>query len=507
MTSTGNNKINAGKILAMAGIVLPVLTSAESRPNIVVVVADDMGKDVLGCYGGKVTETPVIDALASDGVRFTRAYCTSASSAASRAVILTGKYGHSINCYGHNGNAPAKVQSLPVILERSGYRTGQCGKLHVNPESVFHFQNYFKADSRNGYEMAEACRNFIESESDSPFFLYFCPIDPHRCGNTGYNLPYEPNMFGNLPEGYRNIQGRKYSPEEVEIPYFLPDTPAVRAEMAQYCESVDRFDEGLGHLIDILKKSGKYDNTLIIFMSDNGIAFPGAKTNMYEPALNLPFIMKLPGSAHAGTECATYMNWADVTPTLADFAGAEMGKYTFHGRSVLDDVESGKINETVFGSHIYHEPTMYYPMRSVTKGKYKLIWNIAFRQPYPFATDLWSAAGWQYFIREHAYSGTDRPYIEDGQHQAPQFAKFPKHISVLDIDALADCDAMYGCRTVSEYIFRPQFELFDLENDPEERKNLAEEPDYASVLDDLKMELQKFGERTSDPWMVKWFYE
>ena len=107
----------------------------------------------------------------------------------------------------------------------------------------------------------------------------------------------------------------------------------------------------------------------------------------------------------------------------------------------------------------------------------------------------------------HAYSGTDRPYIEDGQHQAPQFAKFPKHISVLDIDALADCDAMYGCRTVSEYIFRPQFELFDLENDPEERKNLAEEPGYASVLDDLKMELQKFGERTSDPWMVKWFYE
>lgn len=498
------------KKLLLGSVVLSncFLSWSENKTNVLVIVADDLGKDALGCYGSSLNNTPNLDKLAKDGLLFTNAYCTSASSAASRAVILTGQYGHAINCLGHNGDAPNKTISLPKVMLESGYRTGQCGKLHVQPESVFHFENYFKADPRNGYEMAEACKDFISSVDERPFFLYFCPIDPHRSDDFDTNKSYQPNLFGNKREGYKNIESREFSPESVEIPYFLPDTEACREELAQYNKSVSRFDTGVGHLLDVLKASGKYDNTMIVFISDNGIAFPGAKTNMYQPAMNLPCIIKLPNQKHKGKVSNSYISWADLTPTLADFVGWNK-RNSFMGRSFMAELNDpiNVINDKVFGSHVYHETTMYYPMRMIIKGDYKLIYNIAYRQPFPYATDLWTASTWQFFIRKTAYKGKNVPYIDGTEYPAPYMRIFPNNINCLDIELLKSCKDLFGKRSVADLTFRPQFELYDLKKDPYEINNLTDVEEYRKILDDLKIELQSFQSRTNDPWACKWFYE
>lgn len=479
-----------------------------NKTNVLVIVADDLGRDVLGCYGGTQNITPYLDKLSEDGIRFTDAYCTSASSAASRAVILTGQYGHAINCLGHNGCAPVGTISLAEVMSDSGYRTGQCGKLHVQPESVFHFDNYFKADPRNGYEMAEACKEFIISKEEKPFFLYFCPIDPHRSDEFDKKNPYQPNLFGNKIEGYKNIKNKKCFPEDIEVPYFLPDTKACREELVQYNQSVSRLDEGIGHLLDILKTCDKYDNTLIIFISDNGIAFPGAKTNMYQPAMNLPCIVKLPYQKNKGMVSHSCISWVDLTPTLAEFVGWNK-KNNFMGHSFMVNLDNPqkKHNNKVFGSHIYHETTMYYPMRMIIKGDYKLIYNIAYRQPFPYATDLWTASTWQFFIRETAYKDKNVPYVDGTKYPAPYMRIFPNNINYLDIELLKSCHDLFGKRTVSKLTFRPQFELYNLKEDPYEINNLVDVEKYKMILVELKNELQEFQAKTNDPWACKWFYE
>ena len=181
------------RFLALLLLVLAVVDSAQAAPkNIVLFVTDDQGQDA-GCYGNPKLKTPHLDALAADAVRFDNAFCTTASCSASRSVILTGMQNHANAQYGHEHvyhhfRAYDDVESLPVMLQRGGYRTGRVGKLHVGPPEVFHFQQTFKADARNPVAMADACREFIAKESERPFFLYFCTADPHRGGEIAIEL-------------------------------------------------------------------------------------------------------------------------------------------------------------------------------------------------------------------------------------------------------------------------------------------------------------------------------
>ena len=193
----------------------------------------------------------------------------------------------------------------------------------------------------------------------------------------------------------------------------------------------------------------------------------------------------------------------DITPSLLDFGGGldakknapnnwiDPNKYwkergenmkenrngghrfnRYHGKSWLSIV--GKPNavhwESIFASHTFHEIQMYYPMRVIRDKKYKLIWNIAHGLPYPFASDLWAASSWQ--------------------------AQFRKGM-----------DAPYGQKTVKGYIRRPAFELYDIEQDPHEGRNLAGNPEYAEVLAAYKGRLKSFQQKMNDPWIMKWRYE
>ncbi len=453
---------------------VPAVVLAAPR-NVVLFVTDDQGQDA-GCYGNPVIKTPNLDALAADATRFKYAYCTTASCSPSRSVILTGLFNHANAQYGlehahHHFRSFENLKSLPVLLSEASYRTARIGKFHVGPEKVYRFDEKLPGNPRSPVEMADNCRGVIEDASDRPFFLYFCTADPHRGGRAN-DLPLQADSFGNLPRGesYPGVEPVHYDPANVIVPPFLPDTPTCRAELAQYYDSISRADTGLGRLIEILKQAGKYEDTLIIYISDNGIPFPGAKTNVYEPGIRLPCIVRNPDAKKRGGVSEALVSWVDIAPTILDFAGVKPpDRVTLHGRSFLPilDQEAPSSWDEMYASHTLHEVTMYYPMRVVRSGRYKLIWNIAHPLPFPFASDLWNSATWQ--------------------------------------DALQGGESFnYGRRTVTQLIHRPRFELYDLENDPDEVHNLTTDLQYRAVLSQLQRKLRDFQRRTGDPWELKW---
>lgn len=501
----------------LGGALAPTPTNAETvatERNIVFFITDDEGP-TLGCYGDSTAVTPSIDALAADGVVFNNAFATTASCSASRSVVMSGLHNHKNGQYGHQHHFHkfdsyhnVVALALPRVLANAGYRTGHIGKYHVGPEAVYRFETYLKGNTRSTVEMAEACREFIEAADDErPFFLYFGTSDPHRGGGVDKTsaLALKPDLFGNKPKrgAYPGVDEVFFNPEEVAVPEFLPDTPETRSEIAQYYQSCARIDQGLGRLVEILKQADVYDKTMIVFTSDHGMAFSGAKTTVYEPGLRVPFVVRNPYESRRGFKTDALISHVDITPTLLDFAGGldaeingpaawvdpeefwnqknlfardnragdnEFRKY--QGRSWLKSLADPTIahRDSIFASHTFHEIQMYYPMRVYQDKRYKLIWNIAHQLDYPFASDLWVASSWQ--------------------------AQFQKGE-----------DAPYGRKTVGQYLHRPRFELFDLENDPQEAYNLAERPEFAELLKTYQGKLKTMQKTLEDPWAMKWQYE
>ncbi len=491
--------------------VLQVSNAAER--NVIFIITDDESP-TLGCYGDTVAVTPNIDAIAADGTLFRKAFATTASCSASRSVVMSGLHNHRNGQYGHQ-HAYHKFASwqnvvslaLPRVMANAGYRTAQCGKYHVAPEEVYRFETYIKGNGRNAVEMANNCRKFItDASADKPFFLYFATSDPHRGGGKDQTSEQDlkPDLFGNKPNdgAFPGIDEVFFNPEDVKVPYFLPDTVETREELAQYYQSCARIDQGVGRLVSILKDAGLYDKTMIVFTSDHGMAFAGGKTTVYEGGLNVPFVVRNPYEANRGVVSDALISHIDITPSLLDFAGGLDPKtngpvnwvnpndyWKSRDQSQMDNRGSGSFRsyqgkswlsilgdpgathwDAIFASHTFHEIQMYYPMRVVRDSKYKLIWNIAHQLPYPFASDLWSASSWQ------------------AQYQ----------------DSLS---APYGQHTVGEYINRARFELFDIENDPMETTNLALKPEYSELLKTYQTRLKAMQKELQDPWIMKWEYE
>lgn len=449
----------------------------KKRPNIILMVSDDHGREALGCYGNPVIDTSNLDALAADGTRFTNAFCTSASCSASRSAILTGLHNHTNGTYGltHGRNHFScfdSVVTLPARMKAAGYRTGRAGKKHYAPEQLFplDFNPGERPLDRDDIALAEECRAFIAEEE--PFFLYWCSFNPHRGPKNDESHPCRPNRFGNPDEDYPGDTERIYDEQEVVVPPFLSDTPEVRAELAQYYQSISRLDRGVGRLIEILKETGKYDDTLVIYLSDNGAAFPASKTTLYDPGMRLPCIVKTPHQQKTGMESDALITWLDLAPTLLDYAGGDGTEGTFHGasfRAVAEEESPKNWREEIYAAHTFHEVTNYYPMRIVRSKKYKFIWNIAHPLTYSFASDLWRSASWQAVVR-------DKP-------------------------------ERFGVRMVDAYLHRPRFELYDLEADPDELVNLAERPGYEKTVGEYCEKIKRFQRETRDPWLHKWEYE
>ncbi len=317
--------------------------------------------------------------------------------------------------------------------------------------------------------MSEACREFIRQPE--PFFLYWCSHNPHR-DRALENHPLRPDSFGNPAQPFPGDKEQCYSEDSVQVPAFLPDTREVRAELAQYYQSISRLDRGVGRLLSVLEEEGRLDNTLVIYVSDNGAAFPEAKTTLYDPGMQLPCIVRSPQHHSRGGTCDGLVTWADLTPTILDLAGISCDPAAFHGQSfagIIDQESPRNWREEIYASHSFHEITNYYPMRVIRTKQYKFIWNIAWKLDYSFASDLWQCASWQ---------GARRDGLE-----------------------------RFGTRSVDAYIHRPRFELYDIVKDPGETRNLAEDTVYREVVETFAGKLKAFQQRTGDPWIHKWEYE
>ena len=335
--------------------------AAEGKRNVILFVCDDLGFQ-LGCYGDRAAKTPNIDAMAAEGTRFTRAFCTTASCSPSRAVILSGLYSHANGQYGlehasHHFSAHKNLRTLPVLLTAGGVRTARAGKFHVGPEETFHFESALPGNARDATKMAENCRAFLTAADPRPFFLYFCPADPHRSGPRRGDPLGGPDAFGNPRE---EPDGATFDPKAIPVPSWLPDSEPCRAELAQYYQSIARVDRGLGRLRALLKETGRDKDTMIIFTSDNGPPWPGAKTTTYEPGVNLPLIICDPHAEKRGLVSEAMISWVDLTPTVLDACGVSVPARPrgFHGVSIMPAVAAGKLDR----------PAEVYPFAHVSRS-------------------------------------------------------------------------------------------------------------------------------------------
>jgi N-sulfoglucosamine sulfohydrolase len=455
-------------VLLLGGCTAPAIASGQKPKagngprNVVLIIADDLGLD-LGCYGNKAIRTPNLDKLAQRGVRFTRAYATVSSCSPSRASIFTGLYTHQNGQYGlqhppHSQQTHPWVQGLPNLLRAGGYWTGLIGKFHVGPASVYNFHQVITkgtGGNRDVAAMARLASAFISKREKRPFFLVYAFSDPHRAAKGFANEKYASD-----PTEVR------YDSAKVNVPYHLPDTPEVRQDLAEYYQSVSRMDRGVGLLLDTLRAAGQLDDTLIVFLSDNGIPFPGAKTTLYAAGIHLPLLVCCPGQPRGRTSDAL-VSYVDIAPTVLDWAKVQgPAAYKLPGRSLLPLLrgDGGQGREAVFASHQFHEITMCYPMRALVTKKYKLIRNLTHRLEYPLASDIWGSPSWQGILKRG--------------------------------------DKMMGQRSVASFLNRPEYELYDLSKDPNELRNVASDAAYAEVLADLRRRLQAWRQETNDPWLI-----
>ena len=446
------------RLLSLVILLLSGLPAVAAPKNIVLLIADDLGMQV-GCYGDTAAKTPHIDKLAAGGTRYTNGFASVASCSPSRATILTGMPTHMCGQYGlahadHNAATFKKVKGLPALLAPAGYKSAVISKLHVQPKEVYPFDEEIAVNGRNVTQIAEKAKDFIARTGESPFFLLVGFVDPHRAGAVG---------FGNEIKQPAGVPSAKFDPKTIPVPNHLPDTPEVRAELADYYQSVARLDHGVGLVLKALEDAKKLDDTLVIFLSDNGIPFPGAKTTLYDTGVHLPLIIRTPGQKASVNE--SLASWTDIAPTILDWAGVKPPA-SLPGRSLL---ANGPGPDAVFGSHQYHEVTMYYPMRMVRTKTHKYILNLAHGLEYPHASDLWGSDTWQGILKRG--------------------------------------DNMMGQRPVKDFLKRPKEELYDLTADPAEVKNLAIDPSHSKMLNDLRANLATWRKTTNDPWLIKDMHE
>ncbi|MGH9628989.1 MAG: sulfatase family protein, partial [Bryobacteraceae bacterium] len=419
---------------AGAALAAPVFAQpARRRRNILLLIGDDLGLHT-GAYGDKIARTPNLDKMAQDGVLFSNAFCTTASCSASRSVILSGLHNHANGQYGH---AHAEhhfayldfVRPIPALLKDRGYKTGVIGKLHVNPVDRFKWDLDSQGNNRDVLSMAGRARDFVKAAGASPWYLHVGYADPHRASKG----------FAN--RDYKGVERNR--------------------------EAANRLDQGVGMMFDMLRETGLLDNTLVIFMSDNGMPFPNAKTNLYEGGIHLPLIVRSPDQKKRGLVNNAMIHWTDICPTALDWAGAALPEYPLHGRSFLPILEQENAADwdQVYLSHTFHEITMSYPIRGVRTRRYKYLRNLFPELEFPHASDLWASATWQSVIRQ-------------GE------------------------TAALGGRTAAKYLHRSAEELYDLEADPGELNNLALNAGHRQTLHKLRAQVNDFRKRTKDPWLI-----
>ena len=452
--------------------IAPPKTSAP-RLNVLLITADDLNYDSLGCYGCSISQiTPNIDRLADEGMRFTNAHVNIAVCQPCRQSIMTGRYPHRNGAQGFEP-IDMDVPTLQEQLHNAGYLNGILGKeKHMQPVSKYMW-DYVKGEkelasgagigrSPELYEQYTAEFLKLSKEQNKPFFLMANSHDPHR---PFADSESEKRSWGHdLPKFTRRI-----TDDEVPIPDFLPDLPNVRKEVAQYYTSVYRCDQTVGAILQALKDSGLADSTIVMFLSDNGMATPFAKANCYLNSTKTPWIISWPGKIKPGAvDSEHFISGIDFMPTILEMAGIEAIK-GMDGTSFLPLLHGKKQQGREYVYTEFHKTyaPRPFPMRCVQDEQFGYIFNFWAGKTKPMRMDSTSGLTFN-AMEEAAESNQDiAARVELFNHRVPE-------------------------------------EFYDFKNDPGGMHNLIDDPKYQKEIDTLREKLEEHL-RESEDWALDAF--
>lgn len=408
----------------------------RDRPNIVVFIADDVSYD-LGCAGNDAVTTPNLDALAANGLYCSKAFLNCPQCSPSRIGILTGKYPHTVRAEDLHTPLPEGERIVPSYLRDAGYFTGNMRKQHYGKHGNEQFDWY----SRD----FEDFPGFLDEAGDRPYFMW--------CGFQDAHRGYQPGAFD-----------PPHDPANVKVPPYLVDSDETRKDLAMYYDEIARMDKNIGIMADEIRARGQIDNTLIVFLCDNGMPFPRAKGTLYDSGIGTPLIFHWPGHVDSGATYDGLVSVIDLAPTFLEIAGVTdaKGMDEMQGRSIADIFQNQDAagREYVFSERNWHDCDEH--MRSVRTDRYKLIRNAYLDQPHGTAADL---------------------------ARSPSAAELRR---VRDDGSITDAQAQLYKTP------RPRYELYDVANDPYELSNLADDPSMERTRDDLAAVLQQWRDETND---------
>jgi uncharacterized sulfatase len=429
---------------------------AADRPDVLIVLADDCTHSDLPIYGGKNARTPNIDRLASQGLTFNRAYLCEAMCQPCRAELYTGQYPMRNGCaWNHSASRPV-AKSFPHRLRALGYRTGLAGKVHVKPAKSFPFEKISGFDPNcvrdpTRKHDVSGVREFMARDKSQPFCLVIALVEPH--------VPW---VMGDAS---------KYPPKKIQLPPNLADTPRTREAFGRYLAEITYMDGQVGEILATLQDSGRADNTLVLFSSEQGAQFPGCKWTNWDTGIHTALVARWPERIAAGKRTDALIQYADVLPTLLDAAGADAPPKALDGTSFLPVLlgKATKHREYAYGMHNNIPEGPSYPIRTVTDGQYRYIRNLRPSEIY---------------IEKHlmGWSG-------DGKLNNPYWQTWVR-------DAWK---SPHTYKLVKRYTQRPAEQLYRTADDPYELTNLAGDASLATVKTRLSAELDRWMRSQGDP--------
>ncbi|MDA7921946.1 sulfatase [Verrucomicrobiales bacterium] len=436
-------------LLAFAGVAQAAY--ADDRPNILFIVSEDNSEQI-GCYGEKRVHTPHLDSLAASGVRYERAYVPYSVCSPSRAAFLTGLYtrqnGH-IGLATHRFAFYKDFKTMPAYLQEVGYYTGFIGKTHVNPERLVEdyidFRGVAHANFNNTHSIedyAREARTIFENAAaeEKPFLAIINYSDAHR------------KFIGTSKAGYPtvNVEGTEAEP----LPWIGVDTPRLRVEMRNYLNCMNRLDEGIGLVLSDLEKLKLRDNTLIIYIADHGGDFPRGKTTCYEGGVKVPMIVNYPKRFPEEKAESSLVSTLDILPTILQEVGVEIPEELMgFPLQRLQDPKSPR-RDYIHTFNTGSAAQLTYLTFGICDERYKLIYNP---------------------VRSKNLAGISR----------------------------------YANTTIPEslwepsYIDPPEYELYDLEVDPNEFSNLANLHQFQPVRERMVLAMKAFQLEIGDPFLLR----
>ncbi len=451
------------------GLAMSRLGSGQSdeRPNILFITVDDMNCDSVGAFGCSIPGiTPNMDRLAQEGIRFEHSHLNIAVCQPCRESITTGRYPHNS---GGEGFEPIHedVPTLPELLGGQGYLNGIFAKSgHYAPLHRYFWDVRVLPKNLGGgrdpskfYAYAQDFFGRAKSEG-RPFFLHANSVDPHRPFPGSAQLAGKPK---NARAIYPDVR-RAITPDEVIIPPFLPDLPDVRKEIAEYFTSVHRADETVGELLRALNESGQANNTIVLLISDNGMAFPFAKTNVYNASTRTPLMVRWPGHITPETVDSEHMlSCVDIMPTLLDASGVAHPE-GLDGRSFLTVLKGGEQEgrESIFS--VFHETSAKrrFEMRCLRTRDHSYIYN--------------------------AWSDGENEFRNESQ----------SGLTMKAMRRAAETDDAIAAR-VHHFIYRTPEELYDLQGDPDELVNRIGDEAESARIAAMRAGLDQVMQQSGDP--------